>query len=153
MIDTSNILTEALVQALEQMAFLTVMPPEDEQSVPERSFFAEMTFSGPTDGTIQLAAGVDFCREIAQNICGTEQVDDTAAADSIKELLNVTSGLLLPMLESELTDAFDVTVPQARSFETAAQWREFVGQETVSVLNIEGSPLATRLIIQGPKAD
>lgn len=149
MIDTSNILTEAATQALEKMAFLTIMPPEDDQVVPERSFFVEMSFSGPNEGTIQIAAGLEFCRQIAANICGTDHLDDTAAADSLKELVNVTSSLLLPMLDSELTDVFDVTVPRAESFETAAQWREFVDQETVTVLNIEGSPLATRLIIQG----
>lgn len=148
MIDTSNIVTEALSGALEKKAFLTFIPPAEPPAVPEKSFLAEMDFTGPSKGTIQLLAGAELCRELAENICGIEQVEENVFVDALKELLNVTAGLLLPMLDSALMDAFDVTVPRATSFEMGAQWEQFIEQDDVIVLDVENLPIAVRLIIQ-----
>lgn len=147
MIDTTNMLNEAVTQALETMAFMTILPPDEPQDIPETSFLAQMNFTGPKEGAIQILASQSFCRQLAENICGDESVMESAVPDALKELLNVTSGLLLPMLDSALTDVFEVSVPEAIPFDSAAQWREFVEEDGVTLLNAEGLALATRLII------
>ena len=47
MIETKNLLIESLEQTLETMAFLTIGPPEEDMSAPERPVLAEISFTGP----------------------------------------------------------------------------------------------------------
>ena len=47
MIETENILTDSLAQSLETMAFLTIIPPEEDMAAPEQTILAEISFTGP----------------------------------------------------------------------------------------------------------
>jgi CheY-specific phosphatase CheX len=148
MIETDNVLTEALAQALETMAFLTIMPLEEDMVAPENAVLAEMSFTGPKTGAIQILAGLDFAKLLAENIGALDEVDDETAFDAMKELSNVTCGLLLPVLGSSPADVFNITVPAVDSGDNSPGWDEFTADQDSCVLNIEGYLVATRLIIK-----
>lgn len=145
-IETTAIIKEAVSQALEKMAFLIVMPPED-LPAPPITITAEISFSGPISGTIRTAAGIDFAKVLAENISGMTELTEAQCIDVLKELVNVTCGLVLPMITTDETDVFDLTVPELTRTEERLHWDQFISQDDVTVLNIEGWPLATRLII------
>lgn len=148
MIETGTILTDSLAQALETMAFLTIMPLEEDTAAPEKTISAEISFTGPKNGTIQILAGLDLCRILAENIGALTEVNDETCYDALKELSNVTCGLLLPMLASSQTDVFDVTVPAVKTGDDSPRWDEFVERPNSCILNIEGFLVATRLIMK-----
>ena len=148
MIETENILTDALTQALETMAFMTIMPPEEDIAAPEKAILAEISFTGPKNGTIQIFAGLDFCKILAENIGALTEVNDETCYDALKELSNVTCGLLLPTLASSQEDVFDITIPTIKNDDDCSKWNEFAAQPNTCILNIEGYLVATRLIMK-----
>lgn len=148
MAEKGDALAEALVQALETMAFLAVLPIDEEMTIPEKTMWAEISFTGARSGTIRILAGLDFCRVLAENISGLSEVDDKSLFDALKEFANVTCGLFLPMVVSSTAEMFDVTVPTAKSCEDSPQWDEFVADRNSTVLNIEGYAVAAKLIIE-----
>ena len=146
MIETENILTNSLAQALETMAFLTIIPLEEDITAPEKIVLAEISFAGPKNGTIQILAGLDLCRIIAENIGALTEVNDENCYDALKELSNVICGLLLPVLACTKADVFDLTIPTIKNGDDSPKWNEFVEQPNSCKLNIEGYLLAARLI-------
>ncbi|MDT8303896.1 MAG: chemotaxis protein CheX [Sedimentisphaerales bacterium] len=148
MIEIENTLTDSLAQALETMAFLTIMPPEDDMTAPEQTVLAEISFTGPKNGTIQILAGLDFCRILAENIGALTEVSDKTCHDALKELSNVTSGLLLPVIANSQADVFDITIPTIKNGGDCPKWNEFVEQSNICILNIEGYLVASRLIMK-----
>ena len=147
MIDTENILTEALIEATETMAFLTIIPLEEEFAIPEKAVLAEMSFKGPKSGLIQILAGIDFCKILAENIGALSNADDKACYDAIGELVNVVCGLVLPFMASLRTDVFEVTVPSIQTDNNLPTWDEFIQRQNCFVSNIEGYAVASRLIV------
>jgi len=147
MIETENILTNSLAQALETMAFLTIIPSEEDMAAPEETILAEISFTGPKNGTIQILAGLDLCRILAENIGALTEVNDETCYDALKELSNVTCGLLLPILARTKADIFDLTIPTIKNSDDCPKWNEFVEQQNTCILNIEGYLTATRLMM------
>lgn len=145
MIDTSDILVEALTQALETSAFLTVMPSQEQPDPPQRFFQVQMHFKGPACGTLQIVTGFELGRILAQNIMGAESTDDDIAIDAIKELANVTCGLLFPMLVSSENDIFDATLPEVQEFKDSEQWESLTRQNGAIILDVEGLPILVSL--------
>ena len=148
MIETNTILCEALCKALETMAFMIGEAPEEQGDAPAESYLARMCFEGPVSGTIEILAGCELARSLALNISGDKQAEQDKSVDALKELLNVTCGLLLPLLPSLATDTFKFTVPELVSTGDAEQWRQFVGQDDVVVLEVSGELIATRLRVR-----
>lgn len=143
MIETANLLTEVLSQALETMAFMDVMPDEEDLPTPDNTILAEINFTGPKHGTLEILAGLDLAKIFAENIGALDDADDEDAFDAIRELSNVTCGLLLPMIAAELSDVFDMTVPTVKSGNETPQWSEFVSDSCV--LNVEDHLVAIKL--------
>ena len=146
--DTINIVTEAMSQALEKMAFLDTEPFDEESEAPSVIITADIDFSGPVSGTIRMVAGIDFAQTLAENISGMFELTDEQCADAVKELVNVTCGLVLPMIAASEADVFDLTVPHLAKSEDRMDWDDFVSQDEVTVLNVEGHAVATRLILK-----
>ena len=147
MIETQNILVQALDEALETMAFLTILPEEEGMMIPDRVILAEMSFSGPCSGTIQILAGPDFAEIVAENIGAMDEATDAMRFDAMKELANVTCGLVIPKVASARSDVFDLTVPAIKADGEAPGWNEFTSQEGTIVSNVEGYAVATNLMI------
>ncbi|MCK5173962.1 MAG: chemotaxis protein CheX [Planctomycetes bacterium] len=146
--DTINIVTEAISQALEKMAFLDAEPFDEESEAPSVIITADIDFSGPVSGTIRMVAGIDFAQTLAENISGMFELTEEQCADAVKELVNVTCGLVLPMIAASEADVFDLTVPHLSKSEDRMDWDDFVSQDEVTVLNVEGHAVATRLILR-----
>jgi len=146
---TDNILIESLTEAFETMAFMTVMPPEDELPEPSDCVRVEMSFTGPSSGTVELMAGDDFISLLAANVMGMDTEETEAhlkGIDAFKELLNTTCGVLLPRLATAETDVFDVTVPSSESFPDDPQaWQSFVKDSAVTILDVDDNPVAVRM--------
>jgi len=147
MIETKKVLIDSLEQTLETMAFLTIEPPEEDMSAPEKPVLAEISFNGPKSGTIQIIAGLDFCKILAENIGALTEVNDETCYDALKELSNVTSGVLLPLLANSKAEVFDITIPTIKNGDDSPKWNEFIEQPDISILNVEGKLVAARLIM------
>lgn len=147
-LETKNIITGAITQALERMAFLEAVCSDEKPPAPDVSIAADIDFSGPVSGTVRTVAGVDFAKVLAENIAGLQEMTEKECIDAMQELVNVTCGLVLPMIAESETDVFDLTVPHLAKSEDRLQWDEFIEQEDVTVLDVEGWPVATRLIVE-----
>jgi len=145
--DTVSIVSEAITQALNKMACLEVIPFDGEPEIPEVSITVEIHFSGPVNGTVRTIAGMDFSRVLAENVSGLDTLTEQECIDAMKELVNVTCGLILPMIANSRGDVIDVTVPHLTGSRQQEYWQEFVGHDDVTVLDVEDFPVATRLII------
>lgn len=143
MIETTNLLTDALAQALETMAFMSRMPLEEDLPIPDETLSAKISFNGPKNGTLEILAGMDFAKILAENIGALDEVEDEYARDAMKELSNVTCGLILPMIADELSNVFDMTVPTVKNSNDSPQWEGFASKSCV--LNIENYMVAIKL--------
>ncbi len=143
-----NLSVNALTKALETMAFMTVLPINDDMIIPKQTVIAEIGFSGLRNGTIQIAAGLEFCKLLAENIGALDGPDNQTAYDALKELSNVTCGLFLPMIVTSTADVFDVTVPKSQFCDNPCKWDEFTSDSNTSIVNVEGHAVAIRLNVR-----
>ena len=148
MIETESILVKALSEALEKMAFLAVLPMDEEVVVPVETVLTEISFTGPKNGTLQILTGENFGKILAENIGAVCDADDECCYDALKEIVNVACGLLLPLLDCSSQDVFDVTVPKTFKGQDSPMWREFTVDEKSRTLNVEGYLIAARLTFE-----
>ena len=147
---SDNVLVDSLSEALETMAFMMVMPPEEELPAPEQSIRVDMSFTGPVRGKVELMADLDFTWNLAANVMGLDPDEEEAklkGTDAFKELVNTVCGVLLPKLASSPKDIFDVSIPQAQTFDTADDWSKFITQSNATILDVDCQPMAVKLTI------
>ena len=141
---------DSLVQAMETMAFATPTLADPSLFPSPDSFQVSMPFAGPICGTVEMVASERIGIGLAANILATTPEDPAAqryAKDALKELLNVTCGLLLPTLvpkESAATP-FRMTLPQLAFFDCQTQWQAFAAASDTCVLDVEGRLIALRV--------
>jgi hypothetical protein len=141
---------EALVRALETMAFTTPTWADASLSPAADSLLVSLPFSGPVSGTVEMVTSETVGAGLAANILAIAPNDPAAkrlARDSLKELLNVTCGLLLPTLvDSQPTKRpFQITLPRLEDFDGQTQWQNFVATGETCVLNVDGRLIALRV--------
>lgn len=144
--DTMDIITESISQALEKIAFLEVMPPEDNAAEPQDIIVAEIDFVGHVSGKIQIASEREFVRIFAENMSGMEDLTDEQYDDALKELANITCGLVLPMLAEAQKEEFSMAVPYLTEL-SPPKWQDFIAEEDTVLLEVEGHPLCVKLEI------
>ncbi len=71
--ETTHLLTQALTLALETMAFITAIPVDGDMLIPRKTILAEIRFTGAKEGKIQILAGLDFCKVLAENIAALDE--------------------------------------------------------------------------------
>ncbi|MBN1818336.1 MAG: chemotaxis protein CheX [Sedimentisphaerales bacterium] len=145
--DTNGIVTEALSLALEKMAFLDVSPWEESIPISEPILIGKIGFTGPICGTLQIAAGGKFAALLADNMGVLEQANKEQCNDAMQELVNVTTGLVLPMLLTESTDVFDVTVPHVSSLQGVREWTQWTQRDDTVLVHVDNHPIAVRLTL------
>lgn len=143
--EAKTIVTQSVAQALERMAFLDVLPCLETPPAPDRIRLAEIRFSGSVDGSIQIMAGLDFARELAGNMGLLDQPTETQCVDALRELVNITCGLVLPLLATPETDVFNVSIPHVQSADESRNWNQWIRREEVAVLDVVGHPVAVCL--------
>lgn len=145
-----NVLIEALTEALETTAFMMPLPLEDELPSPTQGVLVKIDFVGPVSGSIELWAGSEFAQMLAANVLGIEPDDAEAqekGIDTVKEMVNIIGGVMLTKLAGSPADVFNLTVPQAQEQLDAESWEDYVAQDDVTVLDVDGFPVATRLLM------
>ena len=142
--DTMDIIKESISQALEKIAFLEVTPPEDECDTPQDIIVAEIGFVGHVSGRIQIASEREFVTAFAENMCGMEDLTDEQYDDALKELTNITCGLVLPMLAESQKEEFDMTVPCLTTL-SPPKWKDFVAEDDTVLLEVEGHLICVKL--------
>jgi CheY-specific phosphatase CheX len=112
---------------------------------PDGSLHAAIVFSGPTRGTMELAAPMDLCAELAGNLLGLEPGHPDAAAnaaDALKELLNVACSHYLSAAHGS-GPVFRLSVPVVTEID-AARWATLAASDTAVVLDVDGTPALLR---------
>ena len=143
----ADVMTEALTETLETMAFCSVNPVTDDMVIPPRLVHVKMSYKGPKEGCLQILGGWELGRQIAECIGCVEDIEDRFVIDAWKEICNVLSGLVIPAIADSQADIYDITVPVATLKEQVPAWNEFVELSGAQVLNVEGCAVATRLNI------
>lgn len=146
-IDSQSVITAALSEALEKMAFLMVMPFDEQPQVPDSTISAQIEYTGPISGRIRIIAGTEFAASLAENMGALDELSADQKADAVKELVNVTCGLVLPMIAGSPSDVFDLTVPHLTQSDNNNCWCEFVKEEGVVLVNVEGYPVAVQMVV------
>lgn len=141
---------EALVQAMETMAFVTPSFADASASPSADLVLVRMLFTGPVAGAVEMVASEAVGANLAANILATIPADPAAldqAQDTLKELLNVTCGLLLPTLtvDQSANPPFKTTLPRLENFDGETQWQPFVAADNCSVLSVDGGLIALRV--------
>jgi chemotaxis protein CheY-P-specific phosphatase CheC len=141
-----------LVETLEQMAFVTVMPAEATPSAPAGAMLVTIRFSGgPVRGRVRLLAGRELGEMVAGNITGPDAATEASGitpADALRELVNVTTGSLLAAWEGVPTGmVFEMSLPEAKDM-TPAEWQNMLEEPGFTVLEAEGHPLAIGLSME-----
>src|SRR4051794_30613834 len=91
-----DLLMTVLAEALETMAFISIEPAFD-QTACTNPLQVLLNFSGSVSGQLSLCAPPALGMAIAANLAAVEPeaVSAEQAADALRELANVTAGLLL----------------------------------------------------------
>lgn len=143
----NTLLVETLMEALETMAFVPLMPAEGETPTPAEARRVHIDFARPEPGSLELIAPAGLGRLLAANILGTGPDDPEAASrgdDALRELLNITCGTLLRRCaDSGQTPQMGLPVAQPCN---AEQWQAFLHEPDVHVLDAEGHVFAARLL-------
>ena len=93
-------LAELAIDALSQTAFMFAdyVDSDEAEELPGSVCFACIKYSGPTTGTLSLAASEGFVRELASGLLGEdpEEIDfDVDGSDAFRELANIIGGSLI----------------------------------------------------------
>ena len=145
--DTMEIITASVSQALEKIAFLEVMPPVEEMTDPADVIVAEIDFAGHVSGRIQIASEKEFVQTFAENMCGMEDLTEEQYNDAMKELANITCGLVLPMLAESEKEEFNMDVPYLTTL-SPPKWQDFVAENDTVLLEVEGHPVCVKLELE-----
>lgn len=141
-------LCDVFIEVVEKLAFMFGDPCEkDDLPDPESECIkATISFEGTSSGIIELLVPSGMCAEMAANILGMDEDDETAVSkgtDSLKELLNVTCGNFLTAIAGE-TPVFNVSAPQATRLDLSWWPRVLADPESIGIL-IDDYPVLLRV--------
>jgi len=148
--NTETLVNETLVEALETMAFISLMPPADDPKMPADAVKVTMPFSGPSKGRLELLASETLGRNIADTIfAGEDEPGDPIqqAHDSLRELMNVISGLILSKQPLEPGQSYDMSLPEETEI-SPENWQEMISDKSTVVLDADGQLVALRVQTQ-----
>lgn len=110
-----ELLARVAQEVLEAVAFMTLLPADAElEPAPASSFVtAEVRFTGPFDGALQVAACPDLRRGLATSMLGLLNAAPTSLEqrDALRELANIVCGNLLPALSGGQAE-FRLSAPE-----------------------------------------
>lgn len=140
-----NVLTDALAQALETMAFMDLEPLGQDLHPPQQPVLTVICFYGPKQGQLQVLSSLSLGRLLAETIGCLAAPSDEEALDAWQEVGNVVCGLILPRIAASPLDVYDVTIPTVTVGAAAPTWNQFVDQPTCRIFNVAGHAVAATL--------
>ena len=99
--DKARQVAGVVAEVLEKQDFMFAEPSSELASQASRFLHAQMGFSGPVVGDLEIAAPWELCATLAANALGVEVDDQIAgqyAPDTFMEFLNLACGQLLTTL-------------------------------------------------------
>lgn len=144
-IDPQVVAVQSLADAAETMAFVSLLPVEDAATLPSEMVVIRIAFTGPLNGSFELAASQALGALLAANMLGGEPTDPDAAdraVDAMKELMNITCGDILSKLGAG--GGFEMGLPHIEPLRDSAGWREHIARCPSSALDAEGHFVAIR---------
>lgn len=141
-------LVAALVESLEQMAFIMVCPLEGQLEASQDPVLVSVEFTGPVQGRVELLASKGLGAAMAANMLAGSAEDSQVveqADDTLRELLNVTCGALLNEWTGKLKGRFRMQIPKVAAI-TRDQWEELASASGFSALDADGHAIAVRLV-------
>lgn len=102
-IDT-NTLSQMTLNMLERTAMVLAEPAQPDAKLPAPTHIARIAYSGPSQGTITLAASDGFLRELASSLLGVEPNEVTIEShghDALREMTNIVAGSVLLALAGD----------------------------------------------------
>jgi hypothetical protein len=146
---SSQSVEQALSEALETMAFITPLPPEDNSAPQGPAVLTRIEFRGAQAGALELCTPDAFGVVLAANLLGVEPTDADAkekTSDALRELLNVACGALLRNSGATGNGAVvEMSVPSQSKFDLAG-WDAFVASPDAVVIDADGQKVAVRLV-------
>ncbi|HVT88099.1 MAG TPA: chemotaxis protein CheX [Tepidisphaeraceae bacterium] len=152
--DHNRLLLKAVIDAMETMAFispepLTADPSPELLTSLER---AHVRFVGPFCGLLELFAPRSLAVLLVANLTCSDQADSRTAAyaeDALKEIANVTCGLLLRRITAAVGAMceFDLEIPSLDLVDSTETWAHLLSTTDSVALDIQGLPLVARLTI------
>lgn len=94
---TPALITQAVCETLEQLAFAEAMPCPAPPSPPQELISARLSFTGPLDGAFVLRIPTSLARQLAGDVFGSPEVagDPQVLRDAVGEFLNTIAGSVL----------------------------------------------------------
>ena len=136
---------EVFLDVVEKLAFMFGDPCDVSELPSDGGIWsrASIRFHGGVSGVVSLSVPDDLCLEIAENILGMDmdEVEDELelGRDSLKEMLNVICGHVVPVLQGEGTDVW-LDVPLLEQI-PGEQCVATASDEGVTSYNLDGSPV------------
>jgi len=142
-----ELLAETLVETLETMAFISVMPVEGATPMPDDPVLVSIRFDGAGQGVMDLATSSALGALLAENMLGPCEDIESAeqrSHDALKELLNVLCGAMLRSRTEAAGQIFEMNIPAASPIGLTT-WQALVEDPQTLTLLAEGFPIAVRL--------
>ena len=137
------LLEKVFADVLEKFAFMfseSVTPSDFFMDAPP-FYHATISFSGPHEGVLGIAASGKFCGLLSANILGEEEesAPEAQACDSLKELLNVTCGEFLEKLSGPQV-VYNLSVPDSAAW-TREQMQDLSDSDKAILLLVDNLPV------------
>lgn len=147
-----NVLDNVCKLILEELAFL-FCESQDASSFDYGQLIdphkACVTFNGPKNGKIELAAGRNLCLLLSSNMLGIEPDEADAVAyaeDALKEALNVISGRFMTEAYGD-TAVFSLSAPEIGDIKDLSHVDENAEFESMQFFETEGYFLVVKLTV------
>ena len=149
----SGVLDNVCKSVLEELAFLFCDPNDaagfDLGHIKDARQVS-MNFMGPTNGRLEIVAGLELCLIIAANMLGVEPDEEGAAShavDALKEALNVVCGRFLTEAYGEEA-VFNLSAPESGSIDELSKLHEDAVSESMLFFEAEGHCMVVKLTIR-----
>lgn len=97
-----NIILKISAETLEKLVFMFASPYDPEESTEQDpDTGASVSFTGPFSGTLGMKVSGEVLSEIAVNMLGVDDEDETTPDDqndALKETINIICGNILPVI-------------------------------------------------------
>lgn len=100
----ANALAQMTISVLERTAMVLAEPAQPGANQPAPTSFARIVYSGPSSGSITLAATEGFLRELASSLLGVDPSEvsiDSHGHDALREMANIVGGSVLLALAGD----------------------------------------------------
>ena len=132
-------LTAIFSEVLANLAFMFTEEEQVELSPADAWLETEISYQGPTQGTLRFRCTSDFAVLLAANLLGIDPKDEEAdakARDAVKEFMNIVCGQLVTAVHGT-EDVFNLTIPTITELPEAPDLRAGDGSDS-STLSVDG---------------